>query len=225
MSDSVQLHPSWLSEIGGEFEKPYMQALKAFLLKEKQEGKTIYPPAHELFAALNHTPFDQVKVVLLGQDPYHGPGQAHGLCFSVNKGIPVPPSLKNIYKELAADTGFRIPAHGNLMPWARQGVLLLNATLSVRAAEAGSHQNKGWETFTDQIISVLSSRRRHLVFMLWGNFARGKKHLIGQQHLVLEAAHPSPLSAHNGFMGCRHFSAANAYLVEKGLTPIDWQIT
>lgn len=200
-----------------------MKELKAFLKEEKQKGVKVYPPSDEIFAALDRTPFDKVKVVILGQDPYHGTGQAHGLCFSVNKGIDIPPSLRNIYKELAADTGFRIPAHGNLSHWADQGVLLLNASLTVRADQAGSHQNKGWEQFTDAIISKLDEKRENLVFLLWGNFARSKKKLI-HNHLVLEAAHPSPLSAHNGFNGCRHFSKTNAWLVEKGLGAVDWQI-
>lgn len=220
----ANMHPSWLEVLGSELEKPYMQTLKAFLQQEAQTGKTIYPPSTEVFAAFNQTPFNRVKVVIIGQDPYHGPSQAHGLCFSVNKGVPVPPSLKNIYKELASDIGFHIPDHGNLSSWAQQGVLLLNATLTVRAGEAGSHQKKGWETFTDMAIQRLCEQRRNLVFMLWGNYARSKRHFMHNQK-VLESAHPSPLSAYNGFLGCRHFSQANAFLVEKGLTPIDWQIT
>lgn len=207
-----------------EFDKPYMLALKDFLLKEKQSGAIIYPPSSQIFAALDATPFDKVKVVIIGQDPYHGHGQAHGLCFSVNKGVDVPPSLRNIYKELLSDIGIRMPDHGYLMQWAEQGVLLLNATLTVRANTAGSHQNKGWETFTDTIISKLNERRDNLVFLLWGNYARSKKSLI-TRHLVLEAAHPSPLSAHNGFFNCKHFSKTNAFLVEKGMEPIDWQIS
>ena len=162
-------------------------------------------------------------MVILGQDPYHGPAQAHGLCFSVNHGIDIPPSLRNIYKELAADTGFQIPNHGNLTSWAKQGVLLLNATLTVRAGQAGSHQNKGWEKFTDRVMQILNEKRKDLVCMLWGNFARNKKSLLSK-HFLLEAPHPSPLSAHQGFFGCKHFSKANAYLVEKGMTPVDWQI-
>lgn len=207
-----------------EFDKPYMLALKDFLLKEKQSGAIIYPPSSQIFAALDATPFDKVKVVIIGQDPYHGHGQAHGLCFSVNKGVDVPPSLRNIYKELLSDIGIHMPDHGYLMQWAEQGVLLLNATLTVRANTAGSHQNKGWETFTDTIISKLNERRDNLVFLLWGNYARSKKSLI-TRHLVLEAAHPSPLSAHNGFFNCKHFSKTNAFLVEKGMEPIDWQIS
>lgn len=219
----VKLHPSWLEVLSEEFDKDYMNSLRDFLMKEKQSGQVIYPPSPQIFAALDSTPFDQVKVVIIGQDPYHGPGQAHGLCFSVNKGVDVPPSLRNIYKELAADTGFQHPGHGYLMHWAEQGVLLLNATLTVRANQAGSHQNKGWETFTDKIISVLDEKKRNLVFLLWGNYARSKKKLITHNQ-VFEAAHPSPLSAHNGFFNCKHFSQTNAFLVEKGEAPIDWQI-
>lgn len=225
MTRTVQLHPSWLAVIGSEFDKPYMQGLKAFLRTEKNNGAVIYPPGGEIFAALNHTPFDRVKVVIIGQDPYHGPGQAHGLCFSVAKGVDIPPSLRNIYKELAADTGFIIPNQGNLTEWADRGVLLLNATLTVRAGQAGSHQGKGWEIFTDEIIRTVSDRKEHVVFILWGNYARSKKKLIDPRHLILEAPHPSPLSAHNGFFGCRHFSKANAWLVEKGMSPVDWQIS
>jgi uracil-DNA glycosylase len=178
-----------------------------------------------IFNAFNHTPFDKVKVVLLGQDPYHGPGQAHGLCFSVQRGVPPPPSLKNMFKELRDDVGFRIPAHGNLEAWADQGVFLLNATLTVRAGEAGSHQGKGWETFTAAAVRRLSEKREGLVFLLWGRFAHQKEALIDtSRHHVLKAAHPSPLSAHNGFFGCRHFSKANALLEKQGLKPIDWQI-
>ncbi len=220
----VQLDASWMEVLKDEFEKPYMCQLREFLLKEKQSGAIVYPPSSQIFAALDATPFDKVKVVILGQDPYHGFGQAHGLCFSVNKGIDVPPSLRNIYKELIADVGIQMPNHGYLMHWAEQGVLLLNATLTVRANTAGSHQKKGWETFTDTIISKLNERRDHLVFLLWGNYARSKKVLINR-HLILEAAHPSPLSAHNGFFNCKHFSKTNAFLVEKGLSPIDWQIS
>ncbi len=219
----IQLEDSWLKVLGGEFEKPYMHQLKAFLLQEKQNGQVIYPPSNEIFAALDLTPFDKVKVVIIGQDPYHGPGQAHGLCFSVNKNIPIPPSLKNIYKELVSDVGINMPTHGDLRYWAKQGVLLLNATLTVRANQAGSHQNKGWEQFTDAIINHLNAERKDLVFLLWGSFARSKKALING-HQVFESAHPSPLSAYNGFFNNKHFSQTNAFLVEKGLDPIDWQI-
>ncbi|MFM6983576.1 MAG: uracil-DNA glycosylase [Chitinophagaceae bacterium] len=219
----VQLEKSWLSVLQDEFEKDYMKQLKNFLLSEKEAGQTIYPPSNQIFAALDFTPFDNVKVVVIGQDPYHGPSQAHGLSFSVNKGIDIPPSLRNIYKELVSDIGISMPSHGYLKHWADQGVLLLNATLTVRANEAGSHQKKGWEVFTDEIIRQLSERRKDLVFLLWGNFAKSKKTLING-HKILEAAHPSPLSAHNGFFNCKHFSQTNAFLVEKGMSPIDWQI-
>jgi uracil-DNA glycosylase len=222
----IKLHASWLAVLENEFEKPYMKALKSFLIREKSENKSIYPPSEQIFAAFDHAHFNDVKVVILGQDPYHGPNQAHGLCFSVNKGVDIPPSLRNIYKEQANDVGTTLPSHGSLMQWADQGVLLLNATLTVRAAEAGSHQKKGWEIFTDEVIRQLSDKRENLVFLLWGAYARSKSVLIDRQkHLVLEAPHPSPLSAHTGFLGCGHFSAANRYLVEKGLKSIDWQIT
>lgn len=219
----VQLEKSWLNILHQEFEKPYMQALKSFLSQEKASGKTIYPPSDQIFSAFDLTPFDKVKVVIIGQDPYHGEAQAHGLSFSVNKGIAVPPSLRNIYKELVSDIGIQMPSHGYLKHWADQGVLLLNATLTVRANEAGSHQKKGWENFTDEAIKQLNTQRNDLVFLLWGNFARSKKTFINR-HKILEAAHPSPLSAHNGFFNCKHFSQTNAFLVEKGLSPIDWQI-
>ncbi len=224
---SITLEKSWLNELSAEFEKDYMKALKTFLQQEKQKGFTVYPKGSEVFNALDHTPFNKVKVVILGQDPYHGQGQAHGLSFSVQKGITVPPSLKNIYKELATDIeGFSIPTHGNLTKWADEGVLLLNATLTVRAHEAGSHQGKGWEIFTDKIISQLSMQREGLVFLLWGRYAQNKSALIDQtKHTILAAAHPSPFSAYNGFLGSRHFSKANAILEKQGLSPIDWQIT
>lgn len=219
----IKLNPSWLAVLQNEFEQDYMKNLKQFLLTEKQSGQIVYPPSDQIFAAFDHTPFEKVKVVIIGQDPYHGPGQAHGLCFSVNKGVDVPPSLKNIYKELASDLGLDIPNHGYLVNWADQGVLLLNATLTVRANQAGSHQNKGWERFTDTVISKLDEQRNNLVFLLWGNYARSKKKLI-HNNKVFESAHPSPLSAYNGFFNCKHFSQTNAYLVEKGEAPIDWQI-
>lgn len=222
----IKLHPSWLHILQDEFDKPYMKALKAFLQQEKADKQIIYPPSPQIFAAFDHTHFNDVKVVILGQDPYHGAGQAHGLCFSVNKGIDIPPSLRNIYKEQSRDVGTSVPSHGYLVQWADQGVLLLNATLTVRANQAGSHQKKGWESFTDEVIRQVNAQRENVVFMLWGNYARSKKLYIDtKKHLVLETAHPSPLSAHNGFMGCSHFSAANKYLVEKGVQPIDWQIT
>jgi uracil-DNA glycosylase len=224
---SVSIEESWLKVLNDEFEKPYMKSLKAFLQDEKLKGHTVYPKGTDIFNALNHTPFDKVKVVILGQDPYHGTGQAHGLSFSVQKGVPVPPSLKNIYKELATDVpGFTIPAHGNLTQWADEGVLLLNATLTVRAHEAGSHQNRGWETFTDKIISELSAERTGLVFLLWGRYAQNKAALIDQKkHTIIAAAHPSPFSAYNGFLGSGPFSKANAKLIEQGQSPINWQIS
>ena len=224
---SVKLEQSWLNVLGDEFDKAYMKALKAFLLQEKQRGATVYPKSTDIFNALNHTPFDKVKVIILGQDPYHGTGQAHGLSFSVQKGITIPPSLKNIYKELSADIpGFKVPAHGDLTKWADEGVLLLNATLTVRAHEAGSHQGKGWEIFTDTVISKLSEQREGLVFLLWGRYAQNKAELIDEKkHTVLKAAHPSPFSAYNGFFGCAHFSKANEVLVKEGKSPVDWQIT
>jgi len=200
--------------------------LKIFLKEEKEAKKTIYPRGSEIFNAFNCTPFYSTKVVLLGQDPYHGLGQAHGLSFSVPLGVAPPPSLMNIFKELATDIpNFKIPSHGNLTSWAQQGVLLLNATLTVRANEAGSHQQKGWEPFTDAVIATLSARREHLVFLLWGRFAQAKASLIDEQkHLVLKAAHPSPFSAYHGFFGCKHFSKTNAYLESVGLPTIDWQL-
>jgi len=223
---SAALEPGWLNVLEEEFEKDYMKALKAFLLTEKQAGITVYPKGSEIFNAFNHTKFDNVKVVILGQDPYHGDGQAHGLSFSVQKGVAVPPSLKNIYKEMVTDLeNFLTPQHGNLMKWADEGVLLLNATLTVRAREAGSHQGKGWEIFTDQVIKELSEKKQGLVFLLWGKFAQNKSVLIDQtKHTILTAAHPSPFSAYNGFFGSRHFSKTNDILVSQGKAPIDWQI-
>lgn len=226
MESSIQLHPSWLEVLSDAFAQPSFKELKQFLVSEKRAGKIIYPPGKEIFAALNQTPFDKVKIVILGQDPYHGPGQANGMCFSVKKGIALPPSLKNIYKELASDLQIPLPNNGDLTPWANQGVLLLNAVLTVEANLAASHQNKGWEPFTDAIIKALNEKANHLVFILWGGFARSKKSLINtSKHLVLEAAHPSPLSAYNGFFGCNHFSKANHYLVSNGVKPVDWQLT
>lgn len=220
-----RLHDSWKDALASEFQAPYFRELKAFLLKEREAGQVFYPPGPLIFKALDSTPFDQVKVVVLGQDPYHGPGQAHGLSFSVPDGIPAPPSLNNIFKELHADLGLPIPAHGNLEKWAAQGVLLLNATLTVRAHQAASHQGKGWERFTDAIIRVLNERREGLVFVLWGRFAREKGQFIDRdRHHVLTAPHPSPLSAHNGFFGCRHFSAINRLLEKGGQAPIDWSL-
>jgi len=223
---SAALEPGWLAVLEDEFEKDYMKSLKAFLQEEKQNGATVYPKGADIFNALNTTPFDQVKVVILGQDPYHGAGQAHGLSFSVQRGVAVPPSLKNIYKELETDIeGFITPNHGHLTYWAEQGVLLLNATLTVRASEAASHQNRGWEVFTDEIIKALSIKREHLVFLLWGKYAQQKAALIDQKkHYVLTAAHPSPFSAYNGFFGSKHFSKANQLLIQNNLAPIDWNL-
>ncbi len=223
---SATLEPGWLAVLGDEFEKDYMKKLKSFLLEEKENGNVVYPKGADIFNALNTTPFDQVKVVILGQDPYHGAGQAHGLSFSVQRGITTPPSLKNIYKELETDIkDFSIPPHGNLTHWAEQGVLLLNATLTVRASDAGSHQKRGWEIFTDEIIKSLSEKREHLVFLLWGKYAQAKAILIEQEkHFVLTAAHPSPFSAYNGFFGSKHFSKANQLLVQNNLKPIDWNL-
>lgn len=221
------LEPGWLSVLENEFDKKYMKDLKAFLLEEKESGQVIYPKGADIFNAFNHTPFDQVKVVILGQDPYHGDGQAHGLSFSVKKGVAVPPSLKNIYKELETDIdGFKTPGHGNLSQWSEEGVLLLNATLTVRAHQPGSHQGKGWEAFTDQAISQLSQKKSGLVFLLWGKFAQNKSLLIDEQkHTVIKSAHPSPFSAYNGFFGSKPFSRTNAALAAQGLKPVNWQIT
>lgn len=219
-----ELEQGWLRLLAPEFEQPYFAQLKANILKASQNG-TVYPPGSRIFAAFNLTPLHQVKVVLLGQDPYHGPGQAHGLSFSVPHGITVPPSLRNIYKEIEQDLGTTMPAHGNLENWARQGVLLLNATLTVSHKQPGSHQGWGWETFTDKAIELLGQEKEHLVFMLWGRFAQKKKQLIpSHKHLILEAPHPSPFSAHNGFFGCRHFSQGNQYLTKHEKTPIHWQL-
>ncbi|MBV8388856.1 MAG: uracil-DNA glycosylase [Mucilaginibacter sp.] len=223
---AITLEPSWLAVLKEEFEKPYMTNLKKFLQSEKEAGQVVYPKNADIFRAFNDTPFDKVKVVILGQDPYHGPNQAHGLSFSVQKGIAIPKSLINIYKELATDIpGFIKPAHGNLEEWAKQGVLLLNATLTVRAGEAASHQKKGWEIFTDETIHRLSEKRTGLVFILWGAYAQSKIPLIDQtKHYIIKSVHPSPLSVERGFWGSKPFSKANAYLEEQGEKPIDWQI-
>lgn len=219
-----QINNEWKEILSGEFQKPYFESLKDFLVEEKKQF-IIYPPGPRIFEAFNKTPFSSVKVVILGQDPYHGQGQAHGLCFSVPANVDIPPSLQNILKELASDIGITYPSGGDLTSWAEQGVLLLNATLTVRANQAGSHQGKGWEQFTDSVISNLSLNRPSLVFILWGKYAQNKKTLIDQQkHLVLEAPHPSPLSVYRGFFGCRHFSATNNWLQKKGLKPINWQL-
>ncbi|MCG8438204.1 MAG: uracil-DNA glycosylase [Pseudomonadales bacterium] len=223
---SVQLEPGWKQHLASEFQQGYMAELRQFLAAEKQAGKTIYPPGPDIFNAFNLTPFERVKVVILGQDPYHGPDQAHGLCFSVQKGVKTPPSLVNIYKEIQRDLGHAPPSHGNLVHWAEQGVLLLNAVLTVEAGQAASHQKRGWETFTDQAVEHLNRHREGLVFLLWGSHAQKKGRLIDRdKHCVLSAPHPSPLSAHRGFLGCGHFSRANQYLLQQGLTPIDWAVT
>ena len=222
---AIKLHPSWLAVLAEEFDQPYMRALKAFLQQEKTAGRVIYPQASNWFAAFDSTPFDQVKVVILGQDPYHGPGQAHGLCFSVQPGVAIPPSLRNIYQELHQDVGIATPVHGCLSSWAEQGVLLLNATLTVEQGNAGAHQGKGWEQFTDKAIQALNEQREGVVFLLWGSYAQKKGAFIdASKHKVLKAPHPSPLSVHRGFLGCRHFSKANRYLEDAGKTPIDWQV-
>ena len=220
---TIQLGPGWLEQLQDEFKQPYMQQLREFLKIRKAHQAVIYPPGHQIFNALNSTPFDQVKVVILGQDPYHGPGQAHGLSFSVPPGVKVPPSLANIYREIHNDLGVEVPDHGFLQDWANQGVLLLNSVLTVERGQAGSHQNKGWETFTDAIIHKLEHKRRNLVFMLWGSYAMKKGAIIDRdRHFVLTAPHPSPLSAHRGFLGCRHFSKANTWLDQHGLESINW---
>lgn len=216
------MEPSWKEKLAGEFKKPYFAELTKFVKEEYQNG-AVYPHPKHIFRAFELTPFDQVKVVILGQDPYHGPGQAIGLSFAVEEGTTLPPSLRNIYKELADDLGTPIDAYGDLSRWAKQGVLLLNATLTVRARTAGSHQGKGWEAFTDAAIKALSEEREHLVFILWGNYARSKgAHIDRAKHLVIESAHPSPFSASNGFFGSKPFSKANAYLMEHGKEPVDW---
>jgi uracil-DNA glycosylase len=217
--------PSWHSALLGEFEQPYMQKLKAFLSAEKEQKKQIYPHSSHWFHALETTPLDDVKVVILGQDPYHQPGQAHGLCFSVQPGVKAPPSLVNIYKELQSDLGITPPNHGYLESWAQQGVLLLNAVLTVVDSHANAHQGKGWEQFTDKIVSTVNEQCEHVVFMLWGSYAQKKGAVIDtQKHLVLKAPHPSPLSAHRGFLGCKHFSQANAYLAQHQKQPIEWAL-
>ena len=224
---SVQLEPGWLAELAGEFEQSYMQNLRQFLLSEKLKGKLVFPAGPEYFKALNSTPFDEVKVVILGQDPYHGPGQAHGLCFSVREGLQVPPSLVNIFKEIQDDLGLPPSdfSHGCLEGWASQGVLLLNSVLTVECHQPASHQRKGWERFTDRIIECLSVRDKACVFILWGSYAQKKGVVIdSKKHMILRAPHPSPLSAHRGFFGCRHFSRCNAILEGMGESPIDWRV-
>ena len=221
----VKIESSWKELLKPEFNKPYFQQIVLHLKTERLKKKIIYPPGGFIFNAFDKTPIDRVKVVILGQDPYHGPGQAHGLCFSVQMETPPPPSLNNIYKELHNDIGIKIPNHGNLTHWAEQGVFLLNASLTVRAGEPMSHSKIGWAEFTDTVIKKISDEREHVVFLLWGKFAQEKKALIDEsKHLILKAAHPSPLSAYSGFFGCRHFSKANAYLISKGIDPVDWKL-
>lgn len=222
----VKIEESWKEVLKQEFAKPYFMQIATTLKAEKVAGRTIYPPGGLIFNAFNTTPFERVKVVILGQDPYHGPGQAHGLSFSVPKGIPPPPSLINIFKELQGDIGMPIPPHGNLTHWAEQGVMLLNASLTVRANEPMSHAQIGWAEFTNGVIEKISTLKEHTVFLLWGKFAQEKQSLVDEtKHLVLKAAHPSPFSADKGFFGCRHFSKANAWLVSKGIDPIDWALS
>ncbi len=224
MSDTI-ISQSWDRHLASEFDEPYMAKLREFLKSEKAAQKTLYPPSSEVFQALKLTSLEDTRVVILGQDPYHGPGQAHGLSFSVPPGIPIPPSLKNIFKEIASDLGIPAPAHGHLTHWARQGVLLLNSVLTVEQGNAGAHQGQGWETFTDAVVTRLDQACSGLVFMLWGSYAQKKGQLISRErHHVLESTHPSPLSAHRGFLGCRHFSLANDYLATRALPPIDWSL-
>lgn len=227
MSDAsrVRLESSWQARLGDYLRRPDMQQLSAYLRSEKARGKQIYPPGSEIFSAFAHTPFDAVRVVILGQDPYHGAGQAHGLCFSVRPGVRVPPSLVNIFKEIQRDLDLPRPDHGCLTPWAERGVLLLNSVLTVEAGNAGAHQGKGWEGFTDAAIDALNRERDGLVFLLWGAYAQRKGKLIDRErHCVLSSVHPSPLSAHRGFIGCGHFSAANHYLQSRDQLPVDWSL-
>ena len=219
---NVRIEESWREVLQPEFDKPYFELLTEYVRQEYRTHQ-VFPPSSLIFNAFDSCPFNKVKVVILGQDPYHDVGQAHGLCFSVNDGIALPPSLQNIYKEIHDDLGISMPQSGNLQRWAEQGVLLLNATLTVRAHQAGSHQNKGWEVLTDAAIEALAKRRKHLVFMLWGSYAQRKADFVNQHdHLILKAPHPSPLSAYRGFFGCKHFSKANNYLVQNGIEPIQW---
>lgn len=225
MTNSATLHPSWQAVIGDEFNKPYMQSLRGFLAEQKSAGKVIYPPMPVVFNAFNNTPFEKVRVVIIGQDPYHGDGQAHGLSFSVPEGIKLPPSLRNIFKEIEADLGISMSASGDLTAWTEQGVLLLNATLTVEQAAAGSHQKKGWEEFTDAAIRALNEQRQGVVFVLWGSYAQKKGAFIdSSKHLVLKSVHPSPLSAHRGFFGNKQFSQINQYLESQGQAAIQWQL-
>ncbi|MDP4987709.1 MAG: uracil-DNA glycosylase [Porticoccaceae bacterium] len=222
---NIKLEETWREVLGGEFTQQYMIKLRAYLVERARAGNVIYPPCDQWFAAFNSTPFSKVRVVILGQDPYHGPGQAHGLCFSVPPGVKIPPSLANIYKELASDLNIEAPEHGCLTHWAEQGVLLLNATLTVEQAAAGAHQGQGWERFTDAAIRALNEQREGIVFLLWGSYAQKKGAFIDQsRHRVLKSVHPSPLSGYRGFFGCKHFSATNDYLQQHGMPPIDWQL-
>ena len=221
----VKIEASWKKVLKEEFAKPYFQQIPLHIKTEKSQGKTIYPPGPMIFNAFNTTPFDKVKVVILGQDPYHGYGQAHGLCFSVPYGVPAPPSLVNIFKELQDDLGVPVPNHGNLTYWAEQGVFLLNASLTVRAGEPMSHSKIGWSEFTNTVIKKISDLRNNVVFLLWGKFAQEKRTLIDEsRHCILRSVHPSPLSAFAGFFGCKHFSKTNEYLVSKGIDPVDWKL-
>ncbi|MEP6748649.1 MAG: uracil-DNA glycosylase [Bacteroidota bacterium] len=221
----VKIEGGWKEVLRHEFTRPYFLQIVTFLRTEKMAGKTIYPPGSLIFNAFNTTPFDDIKVVLLGQDPYHGKGQAHGLSFSVPEGVPPPPSLQNVFKELHSDIGIPVPHTGNLTHWAQQGVLLLNASLTVRANEANSHAKTGWTEFTDAVIKKISDQKQNIVFLLWGKFAQEKQVLIDEtKHLILKAAHPSPFSAYNGFFGCHHFSKTNEYLTKNGIDPIDWKL-
>ena len=223
--DRIHLEPSWKARVGDYLRSPAMQDLSAFLRQRRDAGARVYPAARDIFAAFDATPFDAVKVVILGQDPYHGPGQAHGLCFSVQPGTAIPPSLDNMFKELQRDLGIPRPADGCLLPWAKQGVLLLNSVLTVEDGRAGAHAGKGWEGFTDHVVEALAREREGLVFLLWGSYAQKKGAVIDpRRHRVLKAPHPSPLSAHRGFMGCGHFSAANEFLARRGQAPIDWAL-
>ena len=222
---SIQLEPSWKAQVGDYLLRPDMRALAGFLRERKASGAVVFPPGPQIFSAFDATPFEQVKVVILGQDPYHGRGQAHGLSFSVQPGVPIPPSLLNIYKEIERDLGIARPDHGCLLPWAQRGVLLLNAVLTVEEGQAGAHQGRGWEGFTDHVVEQLNREREGLVFMLWGAYAKKKGAVIDtRRHRVLHAPHPSPLSAHRGFLGCGHFSAANDYLQRQGQPPMDWSL-
>lgn len=225
-TQKIDLEPSWLEVLQDEFSKPYMQDLKEFLVSEAKSGKVIYPEGQNIFSALNLTPFEHVKVVILGQDPYHGPGQAHGLCFSVKKGVAIPPSLVNIYKELKSDLGIQVPNHGYLEEWAKEGVLLLNNVLTVEHGQAGSHHGRGWEQFTDKIVQLLNEKKEHLVFILWGAPAQKKAAKVDMnKHFILKSPHPSPLSSYRGFFGSKPFSQTNEYLKSKKIAPINWKLS